>query len=236
MSSVGVGELIGQSLDLYRRNAGVVVAMTLPIIVVVTVLTALGLGELGARYHAVDSARNLYIETAAAELVTGPLVSAILARWIGARLAGGPAPSVTDLLAGSLEAFPAVLFVIVLFWLGVFAGLLLIIPGIFIAVSWYFVVQAVVLEGDRGVASIARSADLVRGNWWRSAATGIAFRIVAYLGQSVVLVIFASIARSADADAVVTVGTIVAYAITLPFLSIGATLYYLQLRAERAAR
>jgi hypothetical protein len=39
-----------------------------------------------------------------------------------------------------------------------------------------------------------------------------------------------------------TVGTIVAYAITLPFLAIGATLYYLQLRAElgsgsdRAAR
>ena len=237
MTGASVGGLIAQAIDLYRRNMVVVVAMTLPVIVIVTVVTALGLGELGARYHAVDSARNLYIETAAAELVTAPLISSILARWVAAKLAGGRVPSVTELLAGSLEAFPAVLFVIVVFWLGVFAGLsLLIVPGVFIAISWYFVVQAVVLDGDRGLASIARSADLVRGNWWRSAATGITFRLVAYLGQTAVLVVFSSIARSADADAVVTVGTIVAYAITLPFLAIGATLYYLQLRAERGAR
>jgi hypothetical protein len=243
MTGASVGELIARSIDLYRRNTGMVLAMTLPVILVVTVLTALGLGELGARYHAVDSTRNLYIETAVAQLVTAPLISSVLARWVASKLAGDRVPSATELLAASLEAFPAVLFVIVLFWLGVFAGLsLLIVPGIFVAVSWYFVVQAVVLDGDRGLASVSRSAGLVRGRWWRSAATGIAFWLVAYLVQTAVLVVFSSIARSVDADAVMTVGTIVAYAITLPFLAIGATLYYLQLRAElgsgsdRAAR
>ena len=106
--------------------------------------------------------------------MTAPLITAILARLV-VSTGRGEAVNATDLVADGLELFPAVLLVI-LAWLGVsFLGFVsLIVPGISIFVSWYFVVQAVVIDGDRGFAPIRRSAALVRGHWWQSAVVGIA--------------------------------------------------------------
>ena len=77
-----MGELLTGAFDLYRRNARLVLAVTVPVIVVVTGLTALGLGELGARYKPSPPLRDTYIALAANQLVTVPLISSILARWV----------------------------------------------------------------------------------------------------------------------------------------------------------
>jgi hypothetical protein len=228
-----LGDLLARALGLYRRNLVLVLVLTLPIVVIVIGLTALGLGELGLSYRASLPARDIYVEAAASELVTAPLVTSVLARWV-ALGAHGERAVATDLLASGLEAFPAVLLVVVV-WLVVSAAgfLLLIIPGIYTFVSWYFVVQAVVLDGERGLAPISRSAALVRGNWWRSAGTGLAFLIPSAIATALIGAAFAPLASAANSDAVLVAGEIVADALTLPFLAIGATLYYLQLR-ERA--
>src|SRR5579862_4894653 len=192
MNFAEVGELIGRAFTLVRSNALRVLALTLPIVIVVTGVTALGLGELGAHYHGNVSQRDTYIQLAATELVTVPLISSILARWVAEGGRGGPFHA-TERLATAFEAFPNVLVVIVL-WLGaVLLGSTLILPGIYVLVSWYFVVQAVVLERDRGLAAIMRSATLVRGNWWRSAATGVGFQLTAAVPQAIVLVLFDSL-------------------------------------------
>ena len=54
---------------------------------------------------------------AAGELVTVPLITAILARWV-LRAVAASAIGAVDLLASALEAFPAVLLVVVV-WLTV---------------------------------------------------------------------------------------------------------------------
>jgi hypothetical protein len=147
----------------------------------------------------------------------------------------GERVSATDLVANALEAFPAVLLVIVI-WLAVsvLGTLTLIVPGIYIFVSWYFVVQAVVIEGDRGLAPVTRSAALVRGHWWQSAITGIAFLLASYVPQLLLQYAFTPIARSANSYAVVVVVLMLVRVVTLPFVAIGASLYYLRLRDAAA--
>ena len=236
MTAGGLGALLREAFDLYRRNARIVLGMTVPIVLVVTAVTALGLGELTARLNPAPPARDLWIDVLASELVTIPLISSILARWV-LQTRRGERAAATDLVASALEVFPAVLLVIAA-WLAVsFLGLVtLIVPGIYIAVSWYFVVQAVVIDGDRGFAPIARSAALVRGHWWQSLVTGVAFQVVAAVIPEFVLnYAFTPIARSANSYAVVVVVVALARVIALPFIAIGATLYYLELRDAAAA-
>jgi hypothetical protein len=230
MTRPGVGELIARSFALYMSQWRRVLALTMPIVIVVTGVTALGLGELGASYRASESARDAYIDFAASGLVAVPLINSILARLVERTAAGGSVSS-SELLAQAFEVFPNVLLVIVV-WVGaVLAGALLIVPAFYFLVSWYFVVQAVVIDGDRGLAPITRSAALVRGNWWRSAGIGLCFQLIAAVPHEAIVTVFDSVAKSTNSYAVVVAGEVVSNALTLPFLAIGATIYYLHLRA-----
>jgi hypothetical protein len=110
----------------------------------------------------------------------------------------------------------------------------IIVPGLYTFVSWYFVVQAVVIDEDRGLAAISRSAALVRGKWWRSLGVGICFVLPSVIASGVIGAAFTPLASAANSDAVIAVGQAVADTVTLPFLAIGATVYYMQLRVEAA--
>jgi hypothetical protein len=236
MSAGGLGALLAEAFELYRRNVRLVLGVTVPIVVIVTGVTALGLGELTARFNPAPPSRDLLIDLLASGLVTVPLISSILAQWVVATRRGEK-PTLTELFGNALEVFPTVLLVIAA-WLAVsFVGLItLIVPGIYIFVSWYFVVQAVVIEADRGFAPIARSAALVRGHWWQSLGTGLAFVFAAGLVPQLVLdYAFTPVARSANSYAIVVAVVAVARVISLPFVAIGSTLYYLQLRDAAAA-
>jgi hypothetical protein len=53
--------------------------------------------------------------------------------------------------------------------LGILVGfLLLIIPGIYLAVSWVMVGALVVIEGLSGTTALKRSRSLVSGHWWHA--------------------------------------------------------------------
>lgn len=233
---VGVGELLRTSVELYRRNIRMVLALTVPVVVIVTGVTALGLGEFTARLHPAPPARDVWIDVLASELVTVPLITSILARWV-VLVRAREAIVASELVAGALEVFPAVLLVIVVWLVVSLAGLFaLIVPGIYIAVSWYFVVQAVVIDGDRGLAPIARSAALVRGRWWQTFGTGLAFQLTAALIPQLVLAyLLTPVARSANSYAIVVLVVVLVRVIALPLVAIGSTLYYLHLRESAPA-
>jgi hypothetical protein len=93
-----------------------------------------------------------------------PVVATIYAVQHGARLA----PS--DALALGTRRFFIVLGVVVLYSLAVFAGtLLLIIPGIFIAVALVFSTIPAIAESKGVIESLRYSFELVKGRWWRTA-------------------------------------------------------------------
>jgi len=228
------GQLLARTLDLLRRDWRTVFALTLPIVVIVDVVTWLGLGELTHHYRPLPPSRDALIDFATGVLVTLPLVTAILARWIDER-GRGHSVSAVEVLAAGLEAFPVVLIGVAI-WLIVSLGgfVFLIFPGIYTAVSWYFVAQAVVIDEQRGIAPIYRSAALVRGRWWRSAGVGLVFWAVRVAVLTVTGAVFAPLASSSNAFGVLLISEILADALTLPFIAIGATLYYLQLRETAA--
>jgi hypothetical protein len=63
---------------------------------------------------------------------------------------------------------PALLGAVILYVIGVAAGTaLFFVPGIWVLVLWYFAAQAVVVDGQLGLAALRRSGEVVKGHWWR---------------------------------------------------------------------
>jgi hypothetical protein len=53
--------------------------------------------------------------------------------------------------------------------LGMLLGfVLLVVPGVYLAVAWMLAIQIVMLEGIAGSAALSRSRELVRDHWWRA--------------------------------------------------------------------
>src|SRR5690242_5613119 len=74
-AGMSMGQLLAQAFGLYRQNLRLVITLALPVVAVVIGLTALGLGEFSDGYRTALPARDVYVEAAASELVTAPLVS-----------------------------------------------------------------------------------------------------------------------------------------------------------------
>ena len=71
--------------------------------------------------------------------------------------------------------------------IGIAAGfVLLIIPGIYLAVKLYFVPQTVVIEGARRLDALRQSSDMVRGFWWRTFGLVVLINLAAALPALVI--------------------------------------------------
>ena len=225
-----VGQVLRNTLAFYRAHARLVLIVTFPVVAFVDVVIGAGLGELTASVHKKLSSADGYIGLAADDLVTVPLVTAMLARAVVIELGGGQPPTLRQVAEQGFDLFAPALLVVIMFVLAVLFGLILIVPGIYIAVSWYFVVQAVAVDGHRGFAATAASSALVRGRWWHTAGVLICLQLLADIASGVVTAIFESLANAVNSDAIVVVGNVLIDTVALPFVAVGATLYYLELR------
>ena len=119
---------------------------------------------------------------------------------------------------------------------------LLIVPGIFVLmliIYWSVDVQAAVIEGTKPIASLKRSFELVRANWWRTFAAWLLIMLVA-LGLSLLigfpLGALAAVVAPEGGIAGRTIETLVntiAGAIVGPLPAIAGALIYLDLRARK---
>lgn len=109
-------------------------------------------------------------------IFTGAVVSAI------DRVAGGGRQSIPDALIVGLKRMPALLVSGVVYFLAVFVGMfLLIVPGIFVGIALLFFYMAVVVDDKGPIEALQYSWQLVRGNWWRTAALVLIILIVLLL-------------------------------------------------------
>ncbi len=115
------------------------------------------------------------------------------------------------------------------------AILLLVLSGIpwlfFILVAWYFQTEAIMIEGRRNLDALSRSYQLVKGSWWRVFGIGALFVMVmiGFFVVAAIPVVIVSIASQ-------SVGTVlfgVATVLITPFMVIGGTLLYLDLRVRK---
>ena len=150
-------DLIGTSLRVWARHLPVF--LVLAALVVVPVDLALGAAGDGAQTASLVGFASWIVVPA---LVTAMHVVAVLDLGHGLR------PSIARSVRATLRVGPAVVWVVLLYSLGVVAGFLaLIAPGLFLTVHWYFGAQVAVVDGLRGRAALRGSGALVAHRWGR---------------------------------------------------------------------
>jgi len=150
--------------------------------------------------------------------------------------------SIRTELSRALRSLPALVPMMILNALAVFFGLVLfVVPGLYLLVALSMAVPALVLEGKGPIAAIKYSLQLVRGNWWRIAATFLvtfAIVLVFYFLVLVLAVIAVQFARGADValvSAASTVFVVALSAFSIPCFAAMTLAVFGDLQARRAA-
>ena len=231
-----VSALFADSLGVYFRNARAFLPLSAAVVVPVhLVVDGVGMEELTSGYDSSPSPVETVIPTLVSFLVVAPLITAICIHALN-DLASGERPRVRAALLTGLEAFAPIFFAVVLMGIGVAIGLvLLVLPGIYLAVRWYFVPQTVMIDGARGTGALDRSGELVRGSWWRTFGLIVMANLAAILPALLLVAPFDALADDSDRAVWSLVGTMATETITAPFVALFSTLLYYDLRARRRA-
>jgi hypothetical protein len=224
--------LFGDSLRAYGSHFGTFFVVALAIIVPVQLIVAgIGLEQLSAPYDESPALVESLLPTVVSLLVVVPLLTAAVLQALG-RIASGERPRARPALLAALEAFTSVFFAVLLASLGVALGLVLIVPGVYLIVRWYFVAQVVVAERTGTVPALRRSWELVQGNWWRTFGILVLSNLAALVPALIVTVPFEQLAARAERKLWSLTGSMLAEALTAPFTVLVATLLYYDLRAR----
>jgi len=165
-------------------------------------------------------------------LVVAPIVWAACA-FVLLELAQGRRPEVRRALTAGSEAFRRVIGAVVLGALGALGGLLLlVVPGVYLYVRWYFTVQAAALDGASGLDPLRRSAELIRGNWWWAFGSVLLVTVVPLLGLGVMATLGQLGAYATGREAVSLLADIVGDLIFFPLSGVLVALLYVELRAR----
>lgn len=232
----GIGDLLGDALGIYFRNFPTVFAIALAVVAPVQlIVSGIGLEELTSGYRETDSTAELLIPTAVSYLVVAPLLVAATIHLLK-RLADGERPHAGRSIQAGLDVFAPTFLAVLLAGLGIALGLvLLILPGIYVAVRWYFVAQAVVIDNARSTEALRASWRLTDGFWFRTFGVILLANIVAFLPASLLILPLQALAESADRQAISLAGMILTEALTAPFVALVSTLLFYDIRARRTA-
>ena len=228
-----VGELFRDALAVFRSHASLFIVLSAAVAIPAGVIVqGIGQGMLTSSYDSSPSLLDPLIPTFVGLLVVGPIITAICIYALREVAAGGR-PAAGQVLVAGFEAFTPLFAAVVLAAAGVVLGLIcVILPGVFLAVRWYFVPQAVVIEGARGAGALTRSGQLVQGRWWRTLGLVALANLAVAIPGFLVLAPFTALADSTDRAVWELVGAIVTTSITTPFLALYSTLLYYDLVAR----
>jgi len=231
-----VGELFRDSLLLYARHFGLFLLIAASVVVPVKlVVSGIGLEELTSAYREDSSPVRTGIPTAVSFLVSTPLITAATAFALGT-LAKGERPGSGRSLQAALDVFAPLFLAVLTAAAGIALGLLVfVLPGIYLAVRWYFVTQTVAIDGARGSKALARSWDIVQDAFWRTFAILLLANLATAVPGILILTPLSAAAEAADREAVLLVGQIVAESLTTPFIALISTLLFYDLRVRKAS-
>jgi hypothetical protein len=228
-----VGALLRDSFSVYLRHFGTFVALgALVVVPSELIVGGVGLEQLSSDYDATPGFAEAVIAAAVSYLVVAPLITAICIHALRSVAVGG-SPGAREAIVRGFESFTPIFFAVLLAALGIALGLLLIVPGIYLFVRWYFVPQTVVIEGARDAGALRASGRLVERAWWRTFAMVLVVNVAVLLVASVLAVPFTAAADSADRAIWALAGQIVAAAVTQPFAALFSTLLYFDLRERK---
>jgi hypothetical protein len=230
-----VGALLRDSFSVYLRHFWTFLALgALVVVPAELIVSGVGLEQLSSDYDSSPGIAEVAIPAAVSYLVVAPLITAICIYALRSVASGGK-PGAREAIVKGFEAFTPIFFAVLLAALGIVLGLLLIVPGIYLFVRWYFVPQAVVLEGAREVGALRASGRLVQGFWWRTFALVVLINVVTLLLGVLLAAPFTAAANGTDRAAWSLAGQVLAGAVTQPFAALFSTFLYFDLRERRRA-
>jgi hypothetical protein len=230
-----LGALLRDSLSVYRRHVWTFLALGAVVVVPAELIVGgIGLEQLTSDYDPDASFAEAVIPAAVSYLVVGPLVTAICIHALRSVAAGG-SPGAGEAIVKGFESFTPIFFAVLLAALGIALGLLLIVPGIYLFVRWFFVPQAVVLEGARDAGALRASGRLVDRAWWRTFGLVLLIHVVVLLVALLLAAPFSALASTTDRAVWWLAGQTVAAVVTQPFAALYSTLLYFDLRERKRA-
>jgi hypothetical protein len=230
-----LGALLRDSFTVYIRHFPTFLALSAIVVVPADLIVrGVGLEQLSADFDATPAAAEVAIPAAVAYLVVVPLVTAICVHAL-LSVAGGGSPGAREAIVKGFEAFTPIFFAVLLAALGIALGLILIVPGIYLFVRWYFVPQAVVLEAARDAGALRASGRLVEGAWWRTFGMVLLVNLLVVMAATLLAAPFTQIADATDRAIWALAGQIVGAVVTTPFAALFATLLYFDLRERKRA-
>jgi hypothetical protein len=237
---LGVGEILDTALAVYRRHAFSLWRVVAVVIALPAALNgALAVAERQVR-DSNGSSGSLFVLQLLyliISLVASFLATAAAYRLVADAYLGRPVDPAASLRFG-LRRLASVIWVSVLAGLGIFVGLLLVIvPGLYLAVAWSVAIPVVLGENLRGRKALARSRRLVRGRFWPCAGVLVLSFLLAGIVAAVIAVVVAGIAGSSGNDTLLFfdqgVSTLIADTLVLPFQVAVTTVLYIDLRVRK---
>jgi hypothetical protein len=231
-----VGALLRDSLAVFTRHWLLFIALSAVVVVPAELIVeGIGMNMLTSSYDDSPSLAQAAIPSVVEFLVVTPIIAAICIYALH-QIAEGHRPSAGQVLVAGFEAFTPLFAAVVLAAVGIALGLLvLIVPGVYLAVRWYFVPQSVVIEAARGTQALSRSGMLVTGFWWRTFGLVLLANVLIAIPAFILLTPFTAVAESADRAVWALIGTAVTTSVTTPFVALYSTLLYYDLLARRVA-
>ena len=229
-----VGALFRDALSVFGRHAVVFIALSAAVVIpAALIVEGIGLEMLTGSYDESPPLVQLAIPTAVEFLVVTPIIAAICIYALH-QIAAGENPSAGQVFVAGFEAFTPLFGAVALAVAGIVLGFVpLVLPGIYLAIRWYFVPQTVVIEGARGPVALSRSRLLVEGFWWRTFGLVVLANLATTIFGLFVTTPFTAIAESTDRAVWALVGSAVTTSIAAPFVAIYSTLLYYDLLARR---
>jgi hypothetical protein len=230
-----VRQLLQTTFGLYRTHLWTLLAMAAVVVIPANLLLGLGLGQFGAHYRSHPETRTAVIEFLVSLLVVTPLLNASITQML-LDLGAGRTARARNALTVGLDRFAPAFVAVVIYCVGVgFGFLILLFPGVYVAVLWYFGPQIAVAEKANGMQAIATSGRLIQRQWFRVAGSLLAVTIVGGLPYSGAVLGAEQAGRGANLEVVALLITTVSQIILLPLVALGGSLLYFDVRTRSAA-
>ena len=229
-----VGGLFRDSLRVFAPHAWLFILLSAAVVIPVEIIVeGIGLEMLTSSYDESPPLVESIAPTVVGFLVVTPIITAICIYALHS-IAEGERPSAGQVFVAGFEAFTPLFGAVVLAAIGIALGFVaLFLPGVYLAIRWYFVPQTVVIEGARGPAALTRSSQIVQGFWWRTLGLVVLANVAVAIPGLLLLAPFSAIAASTDEAVWALIGTILATSVTTPFVALYSTLLYYDLLARR---
>jgi hypothetical protein len=244
---MGIGETLDSAIKIYRNNwktlMAVVAIVVIPVELVHQLLwagsvhtTSISGNTVYVARSDLNSARTLSVIFGLVNLVlVAPLLAGAMAKATADLYLGG-VPDVGSVLSFAMSRLGAILLVTLLVGLSVVGGfILLIVPGIIIAIRLSAATVVVVVEDLRGRKAMGRSWRLVKGHSWRVFVTLFLAVLIAGVIAAILTIPFAfdALRPGLSGGILRFLGATLSAIITRPFVALVTTLLYFDLRIRK---